>query len=476
MSATPPTPPADETADALVAEWRRYVLRRQVISPDDVDELEDHLRAQIDDLTRSGLDEGEAFLVAIRRLGDVDQVSSEYAREHSDRLWKQLALTPADAPPKRAWQEPLVVIAAGLGAGVALKTALTVAGLTTGGEPDDGAAAAVLRTLALYVAPFLIAYLGWKRRLPLRAIVGVTAAVAAVALALILLPFGPTRLTEFSTTPFGDTTVLAALHAPVILWALVGVAHAGGRILSHDRRMDFVRFTGEFAVYYALLALGGVVLLGLTASVFGLVGFGEQVMIAYVDWILPLCVPGAVLIAAWLVEAKQQVIENIAPVLTRVFTPLTLIMLLTLLAVCATAGTLVTVDRELLILMDAVLILVLGLSLYAVSARDPLTRPGWFDGLQLATIFAAVAVDAIMLTAMLVRIAEFGFSPNKTAALGLNLLVLVHLAGHAWLTILAFRGRKRFAEIGRWHTRYLPLYVVWAAVVLVVFPLVFRGA
>ena len=476
MSAAPPTPPADETADALVAEWRRYVLRRQVISPDDVDELEDHLRAQIDDLTQSGLDEGEAFLVAIRRLGDVDQVSSEYAREHSDRLWKQLALTPADAPPKRAWQEPLVVIAAGLGAGVALKTALAAAGLSTGGEPDDGAAAAVLRTLGLYVAPFLIAYLGWKRRLPLRAVAGVTAAVAAVALALILLPFGPTRLTEFSTTPFGDTTVLAALHAPVILWALVGVAYAGGRILSHDRRMDFVRFTGEFAVYYALLALGGVVLLGLTASVFGLVGFGEQVMIAYVDWILPLCVPGAVLIAAWLVEAKQQVIENIAPVLTRVFTPLTLIMLLTLLAVCATAGALVTVDRELLILMDAVLILVLGLSLYAVSARDPLTRPGWFDGLQLATIFAAVAVDAIMLTAMLVRIAEFGFSPNKTAALGLNLLVLVHLAGHAWLTILAFRGRRRFAEIGRWHTGYLPLYVVWAAVVLVAFPLVFRGA
>ena len=476
MSAATPAPDSPETVDTRIAQWRQYVLRRQAISPADVDELEDHLRAQIDDLTASGLDADEAFLVAIRRLGDVDAVSSEYAREHSERMWKQLALYPADTPAPRAWLEPAVAIAAGLGAGIALKVALSLAGLSTHGEPDDAAAAAVLRTVTLYIAPFLIAYLGWKRRLPMRAVLGVTGAVAAVALALFLLPFGPTRLTEFYATPFGDTTVLAALHAPVILWAIVGVAYMSGRILSHDRRMDFVRFTGEFVVYYALLALGGAVLLVLTAAVFSLVGFGAQVLEAYIDWILPICVPGAVLVAAWLVEAKQQVIENIAPVLTRVFTPLTLIMLLTLLAVISTAGTLVTVDRDLLILMDAVLILVLGLSLYAVSARDPLARPGWSDGLQLATIFAAIAVDAILLAAMLVRIAEFGFSANKTAALGLNLLVLVHLAGHAWLTIGAFRGRKRFAEIGRWHTGYLPLYAVWATVVVVVFPLVFRGA
>ncbi|MEL5991985.1 permease prefix domain 1-containing protein [Microbacterium phosphatis] len=477
QDSTAPVPEAAETIEAQIAQWRQYVLRRQAISPADVDELEDHLRAQVDDLTASGLDASEAFLVAIRRLGDVDAMSSEYAREHSDRMWKQLALTPAaDAPAARAWVEPVVVIAAGLGAGIALKIALAVAGLTTHGNPDDAAAAAVLRTLSLYVAPFLIAYLGWKRRLPLRAILGVTAGVAGIALALALLPFTRPGGAEGYATPFGDTSVLAALHAPVILWALVGVAYMGGRILSGDRRMDFVRFTGEFVVYYALLALGGMVLLGIAFAMFSMVGFGTQVMEAYVDWILPICVPGAVLIAAWLVEAKQHVIENIAPVLTRVFTPLTLIMLLTLLAVIGTAGALVEVDRDLLILMDAVLILVLGLSLYAVSARDPLARPGWFDGLQLATIAAAMAVDAIMLTAMLVRIAEFGFSPNKTAALGLNLLVLVHLAGHAWLTILAFRGRTRFAEIARWHTRYLPLYAAWAVVVVVAFPLIFRGA
>ena len=49
-----------------------------------------------------------------------------------------------------------------------------------------------------------------------------------------------------------------------------------------------------------------------------------------------------------------------------------------------------------------------------------------------------------MLAAMLARIAEFGFSPNKIAALGLNLLLLVHLVRSAWLTVGFLRGRRPF--------------------------------
>ena len=43
----------------------------------------------------------------------------------------------------------------------------------------------------------------------------------------------------------------------------------------------------------------------------------------------------------------------------------------------------VDVDRDLLILADLILVLVLGLLLYAISARDPHGPPGLFDRLQL---------------------------------------------------------------------------------------------
>lgn len=78
-----------------------------------------------------------------------------------------------------------------------------------------------------------------------------------------------------------------------------------------------------------------------------------------------------------------------------------------------------------------------------------------------------------MLTAMLTRIAEFGSSPNKIAALGLNLLLLVHLLRAAWLAVGFLRGRRPFASLERWQTRYLPVYGAWAAAVVVIFPPIF---
>ena len=80
-----------------------------------------------------------------------------------------------------------------------------------------------------------------------------------------------------------------------------------------------------------------------------------------------------------------------------------------------------------------------------------------------------------MLTAMLTRIAEFGFSPNKVAALGLNLLLLVHLGVSACAApgSCADGGRSPSSTGGRpgtcRSTRSGPLVVV-------VFPPVFGFA
>ena len=439
--------------EAQIDRWRGYVQRNRAISPSDVDELEDHLREQIADRQATGLDDEEAFLVAIKRLGNLDAVSREFAREHSERLWKQLVLVPdgsdtANAPP---WRELAVVLTLAVGAGVAVKAGLAWI--------DDGSA--LMRNVGLLVFPFLAAYFAWKRRFTRAVGVALIVPFAALAVVLNVYPFAPG----------GATAMLAALHAPVILWVLTGLAYVGGRWRSDRRRMDFVRFTGELAIYYTLLALGGAVLIALTLAT--LRGIGTDFQPVLEGWILPFAVPGALVVATWLVEAKQQVVENMAPVLTRVFTPLTVAMLLVLLAVLATAGGFTGMDRNLLILMDAILVLVLCLLLYSMSARDPLARPGLFDALQLALVIAALALDAAMLTAMLTRIAEFGYSPNKIAALGLNLILLVHLLRAAWLTVGFLRARLPFAELERWQTRYLPVYGAWATVVVVVFPPVF---
>jgi hypothetical protein len=73
----------------------------------------------------------------------------------------------------------------------------------------------------------------------------------------------------------------------------------------------------------------------------------------------------------------------------------------------------------------------------------------------------------------LVRITEFGFSPNRVAALGENVILLVNLAWSAVLYIRILRGHGSFTGLERWQTDYSPVYAVWAAIVVIVFPPVF---
>ena len=79
-----------------ISEWRSYVRRRKAIDAMDIAELEDHLRSQVTDLREAGLDDEEAFLIGVKRLGELDTLSREFAREHSERLWKRLVVTDAE--------------------------------------------------------------------------------------------------------------------------------------------------------------------------------------------------------------------------------------------------------------------------------------------------------------------------------------------------------------------------------------------
>jgi hypothetical protein len=251
----------------------------------------------------------------------------------------------------------------------------------------------------------------------------------------------------------------------------VGLAYVGFRWRDSDERMNFIRFSGELFIYYVLIALGGGVLSLFTVGMFEAIGLQAEGFIA--QWLVPCGAMGAVLIGSWLVEVKQGVIENMAPVLTRIFTPLFTLFLVVFLATMIWTSRGIDIQREVLIGFDLLLAVVLGLLLYAVSARDPLAPPGPFDLLQLTLVVSALIVDMVALVSIAARISDFGFTPNRTAALGENLILLVNLAWSAWLYARFMRGRATFSALERWQTSYLPVYLVWALIVVAVFPLVF---
>ena len=443
-----------ESVESQIAEWRAYVVNAPGVNGQDVDELEDHLRQQITELNAAGLTADEGFLIAVKRLGDVDSLSREFAREHSDRLWKQLVLAGDDesAGAASGWLEAFVLAA---GAAVAIQVARLAAGF-----PDDEEPTWFVRDLSLFVLPFLAAYFARRRQLDTRQWVLTAVPFVLAALVVNLYPYGADS----------DTEVLVALHLPVVLWFVVAYPYMGGTVRSHERRMDFVRFTGEWFIYYVLIALGGGVLMALTAGILEPTGVDVD---RIAEWVLPSGAAGAVIVAAWLVESKQRVVENMAPVLTMLFTPLFAVMLAGAAVVYAVTGLGGAFDRELLSIFDALLLVVLGLVLYGMSARDPSTSPNWMDGIQLVAVVSALVLDVMVLGAMIARIGDLGFTPNRTAALGLNLVLLVNLAGAGWLSARFLTRRCTLHRLERWQTAYLPVFALWAATVVVILPPVF---
>ena len=200
-----------------IAQWRGYLRRRRAIHGPDVEEVEGHLRDEVAVLTDAGLTGDEAFLVAVKRLGSLDALSREFAREHSERLWKQLVVgvdkTEA-ASRVSSRKEVYVVLALAIGAALAIKVpALFGLPLSDTNQPFYA------RNLSLFVLPLLTAYFVWKRGVVLTRAVWLVLPFALAALFANMYPFAHAS----------NAGVLTALHLPIALWLVVGFAYVRGR-------------------------------------------------------------------------------------------------------------------------------------------------------------------------------------------------------------------------------------------------------
>jgi hypothetical protein len=82
-------------------------------------------------------------------------------------------------------------------------------------------------------------------------------------------------------------------------------------------------------------------------------------------------------------------------------------------------------------------------------------------------------VDLLALWAVGTRITDFGLTPNRIAALGENVVLLVNLTGTAVLYAQFLRGRVSFPRLSEWQTDYLYVIAAWAAIVAFGFPWLF---
>ena len=439
--------------------WSDHLRAHGNLKEADIRELESHLREEIDDLISAGLSPDESFLISVKRLGNLDAISHEFAKVNTENLWKHLFIDPVDSTAKKESRRDIaLVVIFALLAGTLIK----IPELFRLGFNAPGAEHFYLKNISLFILPFVAAFFLIKRKAARKTWSTIMGSFIIAALIINIYP---------SFSPY-NTEYLSSLHLPLLLWLIVGVAYIGREWRSSQGRMNFIRFTGEMVVYGVLVSAGVLVLGMFTMIIFKAIQVNAGTFLQNYYFIYGAC--AAVLITAYLVEAKKSVVENFAPILAKIFSPLFLAIMVSFLVVIIITGKSPFMEREFLIAFDLMLALVLGLVLYVISSRNNQQPPNMFDYLNLALILIALVIDGVALSAILFRLSAFGITPNKIAALGENLILLGNLGGLAWLYVVYFKRKCDFIKLEKWQTGYLYVYFIWTAIVAFIFPILFR--
>ncbi len=72
-----------------ITNWRQELGQNDALNTGDLNEMESHLRDEIEGLAGGRLSPQEAFIIAAHRLGDTGQIAAEFAKVHSSRMWRR---------------------------------------------------------------------------------------------------------------------------------------------------------------------------------------------------------------------------------------------------------------------------------------------------------------------------------------------------------------------------------------------------
>jgi hypothetical protein len=266
------------------------------------------------------------------------------------------------------------------------------------------------------------------------------------------------------------TIHLVILHAALLLWCLLGMIFIGWD-RSVGKRMDYIRYNGDLVVLSSLFFLASGLFTAITFGLFGAMGFHiEEFYMQNIALMGAVCIP---IVATWVIKNHGMITNKLAPLIANIFSPIVLGMLLIFLISLPFSDKDPFNDRNFLITFNALLLGVMALIVFTVSETSR-NKKQQFNKVVLSLLsIAALIIDVVALAAIVFRLSEYGFTPNRTAALGANILLFVHLS---WIAVTLIRTTLRREDIGQVETtvaRYLPVYTLWTLFVIVGFPLIF---
>ena len=284
-----------------------------------------------------------------------------------------------------------------------------------------------------------------------------------------------------NTMPFvrsTDSTVLAILHIPFMLWALVGVVfvlEGRGYVSAYQ---DYARLTVDAVIHGVIVVIAWLILMGIMTGLFELMDMGGVIWDAfghvwqYFAFGLP------VLLVLLLTTQERNVGRAVAPLIARIFSPIVFLLLFAYLAVSLFSAANPYGDREFLMIFNGVLAIVLAIVIFTVVERDDERGRGFYDYANAALIGIVLVMDVLALAMVFHRMLFFeaglqGLTPNRLALLGFNVLAFAHLGGALYLYGRYFVRTTPYGRLRTWVVGLLPAYGVWAAFMAYVSPFLF---
>ncbi len=322
------------------------------------------------------------------------------------------------------------------------------------------------RNIGFLVFPFLTAYFVWKNKLTGKKIALLAGVMVLSMLFINLLP----GALNGSARP-SDTLLLSCIHLLLFLWAATGFAFAGERTGSFKKRLGYLSYNGDLVVMSALLLISGGILTAITIGLFSLIGY--NIADFYFQYIVVFGLPAVPIIGTVLTQNIPELVQKVSPIIARLFSPLVLVMLLVYLGAIVFSGKDPYNDREFLLIFNILLIGVMALIFFSVAERAKVSANRYEIMVLFLLSAVTILVNGIALSAIVFRISEWGFTPNRTAVLGANILILINLMLVTGKLVKVLTRDADLDEVGRSISAFLPVYWGWTAVVTFLFPVIF---
>lgn len=264
---------------------------------------------------------------------------------------------------------------------------------------------------------------------------------------------------------------LAYIHLPLMIWCLYGLIFIDFDTTDKTKRIDYIKYNGDLAILGAIILIAGGILTGVTLRLFSAIDLKIEQF--YFDYIVLWGLVSAPIVATYIIRKYPFVTNKIAPIIANIFSPLVLITLIVYLISILITGKDPYNDRDFLIVFNLMLLGVMGIVVFSISETS-VNRKQRFNELTLfALSIITLIIDLVALSAILYRLGEYGFTPNRTAVLGSNLLIF----GNLLLIMIDLYKinfkNKEIKQVEFTIAKYLPIYTLWTIFVVFGLPWIF---